>query len=336
MRVIEVSMERCRNEGAEGTGVPRENPRPTASSGTIPTCENPGIEPSSPWWEASVLIAVTVAPLEIRRSGVSLPRETSVRAKFAAYLERRLLEYGGNTTGKFLWEDFCKNDVTEETPASSTGEADWHTRRGRRLLPLTSPNINCAVIARKSAPLRCTKEALGTVLPNVTECPRGRGDAADRALVLHHGEPSSIPGGNRAGRCRWSAGFLGDLSLPLRPCIPALLHTHLSSPSSALKTSQLKAAQIPQLHHPDVEINATAGRETRLAVRLATPVREHLHYYTTGAGNSTQATYLEKKLFRMAATSTDARSTTTEHAVFSRRYDVLRILNASGSGMDAR
>ncbi|KAJ8872275.1 hypothetical protein PR048_025877 [Dryococelus australis] len=35
--------------------------RPTASSGTILTCENPvtrpGIEPGSPWWEASVLIA---------------------------------------------------------------------------------------------------------------------------------------------------------------------------------------------------------------------------------------------------------------------------------------
>ncbi|KAJ8867390.1 hypothetical protein PR048_031191 [Dryococelus australis] len=35
--------------------------RPTASSGTIPTCESPvtrpGIEPGSPWWEASVLIA---------------------------------------------------------------------------------------------------------------------------------------------------------------------------------------------------------------------------------------------------------------------------------------
>ncbi|KAJ8866337.1 hypothetical protein PR048_032180 [Dryococelus australis] len=35
-----------------------EQRRPTASSGTIPTCENPvtrpGIEPGSPWWEASV------------------------------------------------------------------------------------------------------------------------------------------------------------------------------------------------------------------------------------------------------------------------------------------
>ncbi|KAJ8890927.1 hypothetical protein PR048_010436 [Dryococelus australis] len=42
--------------------IPEKARRPTASSGTIPTCENPvtrpGIEPwGSPWWEASVLIA---------------------------------------------------------------------------------------------------------------------------------------------------------------------------------------------------------------------------------------------------------------------------------------
>ncbi|KAJ8891074.1 hypothetical protein PR048_010583 [Dryococelus australis] len=47
------------------TGEPREkNPRPTASSSTIPMRENPGvtrpgIEPGSPWWEASRLTAQT-------------------------------------------------------------------------------------------------------------------------------------------------------------------------------------------------------------------------------------------------------------------------------------
>ncbi|KAJ8867219.1 hypothetical protein PR048_031017 [Dryococelus australis] len=38
MRVIEVNMERHRNEGAGEAGDPR-----------------PGIEPGSPWWEASML-----------------------------------------------------------------------------------------------------------------------------------------------------------------------------------------------------------------------------------------------------------------------------------------
>ncbi|KAJ8870329.1 hypothetical protein PR048_029350 [Dryococelus australis] len=48
--------------GAGETGDPREKPRrTTASSGTIPACENgvtrPGTEPGPPWREASVLVA---------------------------------------------------------------------------------------------------------------------------------------------------------------------------------------------------------------------------------------------------------------------------------------
>ncbi|KAJ8867617.1 hypothetical protein PR048_031420 [Dryococelus australis] len=50
-------MERRWNARAGETGVPRENAPQAASSSTIPTCENPGanptgIEPGSPWWEA--------------------------------------------------------------------------------------------------------------------------------------------------------------------------------------------------------------------------------------------------------------------------------------------
>ncbi|KAJ8867652.1 hypothetical protein PR048_031455 [Dryococelus australis] len=48
-------------KGREKLDIPEKTRRPTASSGTIPTCENPvtrpGIEPGSPWWEASVLTA---------------------------------------------------------------------------------------------------------------------------------------------------------------------------------------------------------------------------------------------------------------------------------------
>ncbi|KAJ8873468.1 hypothetical protein PR048_024286 [Dryococelus australis] len=55
--------------------------------------------------------------------------------------------------------------------------------------------------------------------------------------------------GNRTGQCCWSVGFLGISRFP-RPCIPALLHSHLLSPSSALKTSLLRAAQISPLHFP--------------------------------------------------------------------------------------
>ncbi|KAJ8867218.1 hypothetical protein PR048_031016 [Dryococelus australis] len=67
MRVIEVSMEQLQNERAGEAGVPRENP-PTngivrhdshkRKSGVT----RPGIEPESPWWEASRLTAQPTWP----------------------------------------------------------------------------------------------------------------------------------------------------------------------------------------------------------------------------------------------------------------------------------
>ncbi|KAJ8887706.1 hypothetical protein PR048_013924 [Dryococelus australis] len=46
--------------------IPEKTRRPTASTGTIPTCENPVtrtvIEPGSPWWDASVLTAQPPRP----------------------------------------------------------------------------------------------------------------------------------------------------------------------------------------------------------------------------------------------------------------------------------
>ncbi|KAJ8876874.1 hypothetical protein PR048_021322 [Dryococelus australis] len=62
MRALEVRVEQRRNGG-----IPEKTRRPTASSGTIPTCEGPvtlpGIEPGSPWWEASELSARPPRPL---------------------------------------------------------------------------------------------------------------------------------------------------------------------------------------------------------------------------------------------------------------------------------
>ncbi|KAJ8883193.1 hypothetical protein PR048_015033 [Dryococelus australis] len=57
-------MEQHRNEGAGETGDPEKTRRPAVSSGTISPFENPGvtrpgIEPCSPWWEAS---SATTAP----------------------------------------------------------------------------------------------------------------------------------------------------------------------------------------------------------------------------------------------------------------------------------
>ncbi|KAJ8865756.1 hypothetical protein PR048_033277 [Dryococelus australis] len=58
-------MEQCQNSWAGETGDPREkNP---LTSGTVPTCENPGVagpgtKPGSPWWQASSLTAQSPRP----------------------------------------------------------------------------------------------------------------------------------------------------------------------------------------------------------------------------------------------------------------------------------
>ncbi|KAJ8893994.1 hypothetical protein PR048_006601 [Dryococelus australis] len=68
--------------------------------------------------------------------------------------------------------------------------------------------------------------------------------------------------GNRVGRCRWSTGFLGDLPFPL-PCFPALLHAHLASPSSALKTAMLRTTLNSPFHStPVICDNFIVARET--------------------------------------------------------------------------
>ncbi|KAJ8883933.1 hypothetical protein PR048_015788 [Dryococelus australis] len=56
------------DERAGDTGIPEKSRRPAAPSGTIPTCENPGVarpdvEPYSPWGEASGLTVQPLLPL---------------------------------------------------------------------------------------------------------------------------------------------------------------------------------------------------------------------------------------------------------------------------------
>ncbi|KAJ8894348.1 hypothetical protein PR048_006976 [Dryococelus australis] len=75
-------------------------------------------------------------------------------------------------------------------------------------------------------------------------------------LASHRGEPGSIPGRATPGFSR--VGIVPDdaarrrvfseISRFPRPCISALLHSQVLLPSSALKTSLLRAAQISQLN----------------------------------------------------------------------------------------
>ncbi|KAJ8879967.1 hypothetical protein PR048_020588 [Dryococelus australis] len=83
----------------------------------------------------------------------------------------------------------------------------------------------------------------------------GGGGLVVRLVDSHQGEPSSIPGGVASAFSR--VGIAPDdatarrvfsgVSRSYRPFIPALLHTHLVSPSSALNSSMLRATQTSSL-----------------------------------------------------------------------------------------
>ncbi|KAJ8869789.1 hypothetical protein PR048_028797 [Dryococelus australis] len=65
MKVIEVNMERRRNEGGGKREIPEKTRRPTASSGTISTCENPVTRPG-----------LNLFRLDERRAGDGEPEPT--------------------------------------------------------------------------------------------------------------------------------------------------------------------------------------------------------------------------------------------------------------------
>ncbi|KAJ8876213.1 hypothetical protein PR048_024123 [Dryococelus australis] len=104
-----------------------------------------------------------------------------------------------------------------------------------------------------------------------------RGGEVVRLLASHLGELNSIPGGvvpgfSYVGVVQDDAAgqrvFSGISHFP-RPCILALLHTHLTSPSPALKTSILRTAKTSPLHGYNKIIIAARydGNTARLARR---------------------------------------------------------------------
>ncbi|KAJ8891724.1 hypothetical protein PR048_004259 [Dryococelus australis] len=99
---------------------------------------------------------------------------------------------------------------------------------------------------------------------------RGRGGVMVRLPASRQGEPGSIPGrdhprilarGDRAGRCRWQTGFVGDLPLP-----PALafrsrsiltsLHPHRLSHSLTRRAGGLRLATRYDARRPVVILSA--------------------------------------------------------------------------------
>ncbi|KAJ8891737.1 hypothetical protein PR048_004272 [Dryococelus australis] len=89
-------------------------------------------------------------------------------------------------------------------------------------------------------------------------------------LASHQGEPGSTPGRftpgfSQVGMMPLVGGFFSGISRFPHPFIPVLLHTYLILPSSALKTSMLRAAQISSLAHKVASRHG--GNTARLARR---------------------------------------------------------------------
>ncbi|KAJ8897673.1 hypothetical protein PR048_003023 [Dryococelus australis] len=169
----------------------RENPektrRPTASSGTIPTCENPVTrpesEPRSPWWEASELTArpprPRYAPTAVRNSlrrATDLCKQLTV---FFGYHDPRDQIRSTISTGLHMYYHRERATMAEWLDCSPPTKANW--------------------VQFPSGSLRIFKWESCRTMPLV-------------------------------------GGF--SLGSPVPPCpfIPALIHTHLTSHSSAPKT----------------------------------------------------------------------------------------------------
>ncbi|KAJ8869620.1 hypothetical protein PR048_028612 [Dryococelus australis] len=98
------------------------------------------------------------------------------------------------------------------------------------------------VIGRKSSEVCLDKLSSGTDRSSSVLLHLGKPDSITGWVALRFSQVELMPG-DAAGR-----RFLTGSPISPRPCIPTLLHTHLTSPSSNLKTSMLRATQISTLH----------------------------------------------------------------------------------------
>ncbi|KAJ8883340.1 hypothetical protein PR048_015183 [Dryococelus australis] len=218
--------------------------QPAASSGTIPASKNPGvalpgIEPGLPWWEGSGL-------------AITIPREAFVQDTHSHYCF--LLITGSQLNGACLKN--CrpittvgeKNRCLESTlPPNEFAKYSWLYQSGKVMYVIGSlgehaTEIALTVLTSHSRISLWLITALGSHL-----CEPGFESQRGRFRIFGCE--------NCAGRCHWSTGFLGDLPfLPPLHSGATLYSPHLTSPSSALKTSILKAARISSSIFTHLEI----------------------------------------------------------------------------------
>ncbi|KAJ8881287.1 hypothetical protein PR048_017766 [Dryococelus australis] len=227
--------------GGRGWGkweIPQKTHRPVASSGTIATGEGrapPGIELGSPWsWGLNPgLPACEAGALPLSYTPIYDVRGVCCRLV-------------GMHTGK------RSPHSTESQNSSSQRNLTAHHNDTH------TDTVTVRIHVRKLG----NSQLLRVQSMKTSQKIRVIADGVESFLGLHSQPPPPpwiFACGNRAGRCRWSAGFLDDLPFPQSFHSGAAPHSHHSL-SSPLKTSMLRAVQISSL-------TLTASRKS-LAFRL--------------------------------------------------------------------
>ncbi|KAJ8890829.1 hypothetical protein PR048_010338 [Dryococelus australis] len=188
MRVIEVNMEQRRNEGAGET----------------------------PWWEASVLIAQPPRSLNCKCVWGNARRQRDIGdtgryLRLVATLNQRNVRRRAVRYPRQLCPFVIFGLSRVRECSSAFTRADPHRLNSAGTLSKTSPNID------RTFSLHAIRQRPHKQLPmRVSRC---------HLVYCSHRRRLNVPWADyfqgaaavadRAGRCRWSAGFLGDLPFPL-------------------------------------------------------------------------------------------------------------------------
>ncbi|KAJ8867454.1 hypothetical protein PR048_031256 [Dryococelus australis] len=228
--------------------------------------------------------------------GVYAPRPRDVLVRYSSQLPAQLIKIKVlvKDGGEFLKPSFSRKDgFIWHIPGPAYLELFSAFKAGKRESDKgdTATHIKCAVATKCKAlkwraafssycvhlrDFQRTYPRLIVLWENVyfKHSARGRGGAVVRLLASYYGEPGSVLGGvdpefshvgiepdDASGRRVFSG-----ISRFSRPCIPVLLHTDLSSPSSALKTTMLRSAQISPLHSNTLQ-RSSRGSKVKPAAR---------------------------------------------------------------------
>ncbi|KAJ8876095.1 hypothetical protein PR048_024004 [Dryococelus australis] len=134
------------------------------------------------------------------------------------------------------WQSPRLVGVSKHAPATLTScLKSWCKKQNKFRNPYVARSHAVTSTARFADKKKQMPAAQSPGRTNSMACCWGRGGVAARAIAFHQGKPGQIPlpdmaRGDRAGRCRWSACFLGDL--PFHQLSDSML-------TSALKTSFL-------------------------------------------------------------------------------------------------